>query len=102
MHARQFTVQERIAQQIANSVVEELQPYGVVVYLEAHHACTQCRGVREMGALTRSLEVRGEYGKERALVGEALFPPETAPWFTLQRIGRGSHHLFLRYRRKPV
>jgi GTP cyclohydrolase I len=38
-----------------------LHPHGVAVYLEAHHLCTQMRGVRETAPLTRTTFWRGEY-----------------------------------------
>jgi GTP cyclohydrolase I len=61
LFARRFAVQERIGQQIAGSLVTMLQPHGVAVYLEAHHLCTQMRGVRESSPLTRTTFWRGEY-----------------------------------------
>ncbi|HZU02359.1 MAG TPA: GTP cyclohydrolase I, partial [Ktedonobacteraceae bacterium] len=44
LFARRFTVQERIGQQIADTLEAMLQPHGVAVYLQAHHLCTQMRG----------------------------------------------------------
>jgi GTP cyclohydrolase IA len=61
LFARRFTVQERIGQQIADTLVAMLQPHGVAVYLEAHHLCTQMRGVREISPLTRTTFWRGIY-----------------------------------------
>ena len=71
-HARRFTVQERIAQGVANELVEILDPHGVIVYLHAHHSCTQCRGVREMHASTRTIEKRGAYASDHQLVREFM------------------------------
>jgi GTP cyclohydrolase I len=65
LFARRFTVQERIGQQIAM-----LQPHGIAVYLEAHHLCTQMRGVREIAPLTRTTFWRGEYDSNAALRAE--------------------------------
>ncbi len=61
LFAKCFTVQERIGQQIADSLEVMLQPHGVAVYLEAHHLCTQMRGVREVAPLTRTTFWRGAY-----------------------------------------
>ena len=72
VYSRQFTVQERIAQEIANALVETTKPHGVIVHLEAHHSCTQCRGVREIEALTRTIEKRGAYATDHFLVSEFL------------------------------
>ncbi len=47
LYARRFTVQERLAEQIADTLAELIQPLGVAVHLEASHLCTQMRGVEE-------------------------------------------------------
>jgi GTP cyclohydrolase IA len=70
LFAKRFTVQERIGQQIADALVAMLQPHGVAVYLEAHHLCTQMRGVRESSPLTRTTFWRGEYESNAALRAE--------------------------------
>jgi GTP cyclohydrolase I len=70
LFARRFTVQERIGQQIADTLEAMLQPHGVAVYLEAHHLCTQMRGVREVAPLTRTTFWRGEYDSNAALRAE--------------------------------
>lgn len=68
--AKRFTVQERIGQQIVDALAEMLEPHGVAVYLEAHHLCTQMRGVREHASLTRTTHWRGEYESDPALRAE--------------------------------
>jgi GTP cyclohydrolase I len=70
LFARRFSVQERIGQQIADTLVTMLQPHGVAVYLEAHHLCTQMRGVRETSPLTRTTFWRGEYDSNAELRAE--------------------------------
>ncbi len=70
LFAKRFTVQERIGQQIADTLEAMLQPHGVAVYLEAHHLCTQMRGVREIVPLTRTTFWRGEYDSNAALRAE--------------------------------
>jgi GTP cyclohydrolase I len=72
LHAKRFTVQERVGQQIADTLEAMLQPHGVAVYLDAHHLCTQMRGVRETLALTRTTFWRGEYANNPALRAEFL------------------------------
>ena len=42
-----FAVQERLGEQIADTLVELISPHGVAVHLEASHLCTQMRGVEE-------------------------------------------------------
>lgn len=68
--AKRFTVQERISQQIIDTLEELLQPHGIAVYLEAHHLCTEMRGVRETSPLTRTTYWRGEYDSNPALRAE--------------------------------
>jgi len=47
LFARRFTVQERMGEQIADTLVHLVDPRGVAVYLEASHMCTEMRGVEE-------------------------------------------------------
>ena len=70
MFARRFSVQERIGQQIADSLESMLEPHGVAVYLEAQHLCMQMRGVHEASALTRTTYWRGAYDDNPALRSE--------------------------------
>ncbi len=70
LFAKRFTVQERIGQQIADALNSMLHPHGVAVYLEAHHLCTQMRGVREVAPLTRTTFWRGEYENQPDLRAE--------------------------------
>src|SRR5437660_2393796 len=67
LFARRFAVQERIGQQIADTLDAMLQPHGVAVYLEAYHLCTQMRGVRERSPLTRTTFWRAEYDSNAEL-----------------------------------
>src|SRR5881275_3445747 len=47
LFAKRFTVQERVGQQIADTLERVLEAHGVAVYIDAVHLCTQMRGVRE-------------------------------------------------------
>ena len=70
LFAKRFSVQERIGQQIADSLESMLEPHGVAVYLEAQHLCMQMRGVHEASALTRTTYWRGAYDDNPALRSE--------------------------------
>ena len=70
LYAKRFTVQERIGEEIANTLEAMLQSHGVAVYLEAHHLCTQMRGVRELSPMTRTSFWRGAYDGDPALRSE--------------------------------
>jgi GTP cyclohydrolase I len=72
LFAQRFTVQERLAQQIADTLEGLLAPHGVAVYLEAHHLCTQMRGVRESAPLTRASCWRGAFADDPSLRAEFL------------------------------
>jgi GTP cyclohydrolase I len=72
LFAQRFSVQERLGRQIVDALQAMLQPHGVAVYLQAHHLCTQMRGVREAEPLTRTTFWRGEYERNSALRREFL------------------------------
>ncbi len=67
---RRFGVQERMTHQIADELERMMEPHGVAVYLEAHHLCTQMRGVREMHPTTRTTAYRGAYAENPDLRSE--------------------------------
>jgi len=67
LYARRFTVQERLGEQIADSLVDLIAPHGVAVHLEAAHLCTQMRGVREENSRTVTTFWRGGYTEDPAL-----------------------------------
>ncbi len=60
LFARRFTVQERLGEQIADTLVELIAPRGVAVHLEASHLCTRMRGVEEQTRTTTTFW-RGEF-----------------------------------------
>jgi GTP cyclohydrolase I len=72
LFARRFTVQERMGAQIADLLVQLLQPHGVAVHLEAEHLCTQMRGVREEQSRTWTSFWRGTYEDDPAIREEFL------------------------------
>lgn len=72
LFARRFTVQERLGQQIAEALNSMVDPHGVAVYVEAHHLCTEMRGVRESSPFTRTTTWRGEYEQNSSLRVEFL------------------------------
>ncbi len=72
LFGRRFTVQERMGQQIAGTLVGLLSPHGVAVRLEAEHMCTQMRGVREEHSATVTTFWRGAYAQDADLRREFL------------------------------
>ena len=67
LYARRFTVQERLGEQIADTLDDLIDPHGVAVHLEAAHLCTQMRGVREENSRTVTTFWRGSYTADPAL-----------------------------------
>lgn len=67
LFGRRFTVQERLGQQIADTLEHILQAHGVAVYLEGTHLCTQMRGVCEVESTTRTTVWRGTYDEDPQL-----------------------------------
>lgn len=59
VYARRPQVQERLATQIADALVEYVGARGVVVVLECEHLCMSMRGVHKPGARTVTSAVRG-------------------------------------------
>ena len=58
-YARRPQIQERLAAQIADAVMEELKPQGVMVLLEAEHMCMTMRGIKKPGSKTVTVVTRG-------------------------------------------
>lgn len=59
VYARRPQVQERMTSQIADALVESLEPSGVIVVLECEHLCMSMRGIRKPGSRTVTSAVRG-------------------------------------------
>ena len=57
--AKRPQVQERLTTQVADALVQYLQPQGVMVVIECEHLCMTMRGVRKPGAKTVTSAVRG-------------------------------------------
>lgn len=72
LYARRFTVQERMGEQIADTLVDLVDPRGVAVHLEAVHLCTQMRGVAEEGSRTVTTFWRGIFEQDADLRREFL------------------------------
>ncbi|MFJ8805675.1 GTP cyclohydrolase I FolE [Streptomyces sp. NPDC102490] len=60
VYARRPQVQERLTTQIADSLMEILEPRGVIVVVECEHMCMSMRGIRKPGAKTLTSAVRGQ------------------------------------------
>jgi GTP cyclohydrolase I len=70
--ARRPQVQERLTTQVADAIVDVLNPSGALVMIEAEHLCMSMRGVKKPGALTITSAVRGLFKTNAATRSEAL------------------------------
>ncbi len=59
VYARRPQIQEQMTSQIADAIMEELQPKGVMVMVEAEHMCMSMRGVKKPGTQTVTYATRG-------------------------------------------
>jgi len=57
--ARRLQVQERLTDQIADAIMDVLEPHGVGVLIEATHLCMAMRGVEKQNSRTVTSGVRG-------------------------------------------
>lgn len=72
VYAKRPQVQERMTSQIADTIVEHLDPAGVIVVIEAEHLCMSMRGVRKPGSQTVTSAVRGIFERKAATRAEAM------------------------------
>ena len=70
--ARRLQVQERLTQQIAQTLYDKLEPLGVMVVIEAEHTCMTLRGVKKPGAVTITSAVLGGFRKDPRTRAEAM------------------------------
>ncbi|MCH2667702.1 MAG: GTP cyclohydrolase I FolE [Deinococcales bacterium] len=61
LYARRMQVQERLTLQIADILIEVLEPQGLAVVMEASHLCMMMRGVEKQGGTTRTSAMRGVF-----------------------------------------
>lgn len=71
-YSRRPQVQERLTTQVADALVEVLEPRGAFVVIEAEHLCMSMRGVRKPGSVTITSAVRGLFKDSVATRVEAM------------------------------
>ena len=65
--ARRPQLQEQLTHQIASAIMEELQPQGVMVMIEAEHMCMTMRGIKKPGTQTVTTAMLGCFESDAAL-----------------------------------
>jgi len=61
IYARRLQVQERLTTQIAHTIMEEINPLGVAVVLEAEHLCMRMRGVEKQNSYVTTSAMLGRF-----------------------------------------
>ena len=72
LYAKRPSLQERLTAQVADALVDRLQPRGVIVVVEAEHLCMTMRGVQKPGARTVTSAVRGALKDSAVTRAEAM------------------------------
>jgi GTP cyclohydrolase IA len=70
--ARRLQIQERLTQQIAESIDKALKPQGVAVVVEAFHLCIAMRGVEKQNAFATTSAMLGVFREDRATRSEFM------------------------------
>ncbi|MDQ1145249.1 MAG: GTP cyclohydrolase I FolE [Bacillus sp. (in: firmicutes)] len=70
--AKRPQLQERITSTVADSMMEKLEPHGVMVVVEAEHMCMTMRGVKKPGSKTVTTAVRGTLADDAVARAEVL------------------------------
>jgi len=65
--ARRLQIQERLTAQIADAIMENLKPKGVMVMAQAEHMCMTMRGVKKPGSRTVTVVSRGLFEQDESL-----------------------------------
>ncbi|HHT01830.1 MAG TPA: GTP cyclohydrolase I FolE [Firmicutes bacterium] len=71
-YAKRPQLQERLTSQIADLIMAQVCPHGVLVVVEAEHLCLSMRGIKKPGHLTITSAVRGLFLKNDASRAEAM------------------------------
>ncbi|MDE5655260.1 MAG: GTP cyclohydrolase I FolE [Clostridia bacterium] len=64
--ARRLQLQERLTNEVADAVMDNLNAKAVIVLCEAEHTCMTARGVRKIGSKTTTFAKRGEVESNQA------------------------------------
>lgn len=71
-YSKNLQLQERLNEQIANSLIEHLDCEGAIVMIEAQHMCMSMRGIKKGNAITRTVVAKGIYQTDAQARSEIL------------------------------
>jgi GTP cyclohydrolase I len=71
-YARRPQLQERLTSQVADALMDTLQPDGVAVVVEAEHLCMTQRGIKKPGSRMITSATRGTFRKNEVTRAEFL------------------------------
>ena len=63
--SRRMQIQEQLTEQIADAIMETIEPKGVAVVLQARHMCMEMRGVEKINSTTTSSALRGLFKSDQ-------------------------------------
>ena len=66
IYSRRLQVQERLTTQVANTIMEELDPFGVGVIIRAEHLCMRMRGVEKQNSMVTTSAMLGAFRTHQA------------------------------------
>ena len=72
MFARRLQVQERLTHQIADAIMNAIDPLGVAVVMEGRHMCMQMRGVEKQNSFASTSAMLGQFRKSSETRSEFL------------------------------
>lgn len=72
IYARRLQIQEQMTEQIADALMNTLNPKGVAVVLDARHMCMEMRGVQKVCSTTITSSLRGVFKTQKQTKDEFL------------------------------
>ena len=72
VYAKRPQIQEQLTGQVADALMEHLNPKGVIIMMEAEHMCMTMRGVKKPGSKTVTFAMRGAFEEDENLVNRFL------------------------------
>ena len=72
VYAKRPQIQEQLTGQVADALMEHLNPKGVIVMMEAEHMCMTMRGIKKSGSKTVTFAMRGAFEEDERLVNRFI------------------------------